>query len=547
MSSTKGTSGFLKKLRLLFHIKSSDKQGDTNNADLQATEPVKVDGCRSAVVSKQSLKLFAFEKQGDNQPPIPEEDNKPQSSILSNLIPPRRRLRAILGAASDGHLERRPIGAPSQINSSFVISLSIDLDMSPISSECTASTVTFGDSPMAILAPLPNKKAIEVVRKSVMAPPREVMFNSNKVAADVVARSEHPTQLPPSTLLLTMSAATPAQMLRQSWSLRDYQINRRIYRGNVCSVYQATCLYSFHLVALKVYFMPRVPANAHHMLAREIAIHSDLDHPNIIKLYGAFQEADRLVIVQEFAPRRDLYAQIHSGHSSSSRTSRMDSEQAHDLVMSPLLDALAYLHSRGICHRDIKPENLFFDMDWKLKVGDFGVSINIREERAVTRAGTLEYMAPEVLRCPLKLRMEDNKDNVFLSYTTAVDVWAVGVLAYELLTGILPFTKGADLTFAASLGPVAHAAAAAAAAAQHPLPQLQPASGLLAAPGGTSSARGGGSGGDKSPGYPLIALSFPASVPEDARDFILNAMVLDPNARPTIAELLLHRWMRQGL
>ncbi|GIL54034.1 hypothetical protein Vafri_9589 [Volvox africanus] len=156
----------------------------------------------------------------------------------------------------------------------------------------------------------------------------------------------------------------------------------------------------------------------------------------------------------------------------------------------------------------------------------------------------VDYMAPEVLRCPLKSRMEENKDNEFLSYTTAVDVWAVGVLAYELLTGILPFTKGSDLSVAASLGPVAHAAAAAAAAAaQHLHPQLQPAAGLLAAPGGSGS--GSGSGGGKRQGFPLMALSFPASVPEDARDFILKALDIDPDARPTIRDMSLHGWMRR--
>ncbi len=74
-----------------------------------------------------------------------------------------------------------------------------------------------------------------------------------------------------------------------------------------------------------------------------------------------------------------------------------------------------------------------------LKLGDFGLAIDLREEKAVTRAGTLDYMAPEVLRCPFKSRPDENKLNEGLQYGGRVDSWAVGVLTYELLVGYPPF------------------------------------------------------------------------------------------------------------
>jgi serine/threonine protein kinase len=60
------------------------------------------------------------------------------------------------------------------------------------------------------------------------------------------------------------------------------------------------------------------------------------------------------------------------------------------------LCCLQYLHTRGIIHRDIKPENILFSSGMTLKLADFGLAIDLRRERAVTRAGTLDYMAPEV-------------------------------------------------------------------------------------------------------------------------------------------------------
>ncbi|KAG2434206.1 hypothetical protein HXX76_007932 [Chlamydomonas incerta] len=307
---------------------------------------------------------------------------------------------------------------------------------------------------------------------------------------------------PGSSLLLATAANIPPAMRRTHWSLGDYEVTRRIYKGATSAVYQATCLRSGLPVALKVYFLNKVPPNAMHMIAREITIHADVAHKHIAMLYGAFQEEGRLVLVQEYAARGDLYGIYRA------LRRRMTEEQVTELVMVPFLEALSYLHSRGVCHRDVKPENLLYTQDWKLLIADFGVSINLNQERAVTRAGTLDYMAPEVERCPIKYQPQDNKNVPGLAYTTAVDIWATGVLAYELLVGFPPFVTDNN--------------------------------GQLQAPQA-------GAGAEFLAQCTRKTLSFPASMSSAAREFIGWALAEDPQERPTSVELLNHSWLRRAL
>ncbi|KAG2434188.1 hypothetical protein HXX76_007914 [Chlamydomonas incerta] len=302
--------------------------------------------------------------------------------------------------------------------------------------------------------------------------------------------------------LLAVSPALPSAMSRPVWSLEDYTISRRLYKGSSSAVYKATCLHSGVAVALKVYFLNRLPVNVVHMLKREIEIHSQLVHKHVARLYGAFlDDSQRVVLVQEYAARGDLF------HVMQRLGGRMPPEHVAELVLRPFLEALSYLHSRGICHRDIKPENVLFTTDWRLLVADFGVSINLHHERAVTRAGTEGYMAPEVERCPLKADPQENKDKPQLAYSTAVDIWAVGCMAYELMVGFPP---------------------------------------AIARQQDARDAAAGSIGGFVANEMTAAALHFPASIPQPARDFVMAALSADPAERPTAAQLLQHLWLLQA-
>ena len=89
-----------------------------------------------------------------------------------------------------------------------------------------------------------------------------------------------------------------------------------------------------------------------------------------------------------------------------------------------MINALIYLHSNRIIHRDIKPENILVD-NGILKLADFGWSVHSPSMRRKTFCGTLDYLPPEMIT---------NEE-----YTEAVDIWSIGVLAYELCSGRAPF------------------------------------------------------------------------------------------------------------
>ena len=156
------------------------------------------------------------------------------------------------------------------------------------------------------------------------------------------------------------------------------------------TVYKGICKRSRETVVLKSYTLSSICELYQHQIYREVRLHAGLQHENVVKLYAAFKEGDRVVMVQEYADGGDLFSllQKYGG--------RLGEKAAVQMVLEPFLRVLQYLHTRSIVHRDIKPENILFAKEggMTLKLADFGLAIDLREERAVTRAGTLDYMAP---------------------------------------------------------------------------------------------------------------------------------------------------------
>lgn len=227
----------------------------------------------------------------------------------------------------------------------------------------------------------------------------------------------------------------PASMLRPTWRLSDYIIVKRLGASDICTVYRAMCRHSGQRVVLKV-FGTELNDYRRVQVSREVRLHARLQHPNIIRLYASFQDAQRVVMVMECIHGTDLERYMHKHN-----TARMSEALLARVVLPQLLSALEYMHSMSVCHRDIKKENVIMNRLGQVKLCDFGMSIDLSEENAVTRCGTAALMAPEVRACPLKVHATDNKDNVQLAYNCKADVWSVGVMCYGLLLGVLPLEE----------------------------------------------------------------------------------------------------------
>lgn len=278
---------------------------------------------------------------------------------------------------------------------------------------------------------------------------------------------------------------------RRELRLDQFSIQAQLYKGRYSAVYKAKCSFSGHSVAIKTYTKAKLSALNWYQLERELRIHSSLHHPHIVQLYAAFENDDHVYLIEELAENGDLYTMLkmHGKFSESHVTS---------VLLPPLLQTLCHLHSLGIIHRDIKPENILISSQNDILLADFGLSINSKDERPVTRAGTLDYISPEVLRCPQKQLPEENKEKILLGYGSGVDVWAVGILAAELITGTTPFASTTKQETERCIT------------------------------------------------YEDVLFSSTFKVSGMAKDFIKTALIKNPRKRPTISQLLEHPWLLMG-
>ncbi|ORZ15160.1 kinase-like domain-containing protein [Absidia repens] len=141
-----------------------------------------------------------------------------------------------------------------------------------------------------------------------------------------------------------------------------------------------------------------------------------VDYPFLIKLWGTFQDAANLYMVQEYVAGGEIFNLLR-------RSEKFD-EDAARFYASEVLLSIAYLHSNDIIYRDLKPENLLLDNEGHIKITDFGFAKHV-PDITWTLCGTPDYLAPEIIESK--------------GYGKSVDYWSLGILIYEMLAGYPPF------------------------------------------------------------------------------------------------------------
>jgi len=204
----------------------------------------------------------------------------------------------------------------------------------------------------------------------------------------------------------------------RKWKLKDFEVGRPLGKGKFGNVYLARVKDSQFIVALKVLHKSQLAKSGlEHQLRREIEIQCHLRHPHVLKMYDFFYDEKKIYLILEFAPKGEMYKELQK--------QRRFSEQLSATYIAEITDALIHCHEKDIIHRDIKPENLLMGYHGELKIADFGWSVHAPSNNRQTMCGTLDYLPPEMI-----------KSN---TYGPEVDIWTVGILCYEFLTGVPPF------------------------------------------------------------------------------------------------------------
>ena len=209
--------------------------------------------------------------------------------------------------------------------------------------------------------------------------------------------------------------------------LDSYRIEAPVAQSGMATIFRATDLRDNRTVALKV---PHPDMEADPILfdrfRREAGIGERLSHPGVMRVITE-EHRSRPYIVMEWCEGRPLRRMLNEG--------RIPRECAIGITVR-ILETLEYIHANGVVHRDLKPENIIVDTGHGIKIIDFGIASDAASRRLTyanftPTLGTPDYISPELV----KGKRGDGR----------ADIYAVGVMLYEMLTGKLPFSGPSPL------------------------------------------------------------------------------------------------------
>ncbi|HUR32588.1 MAG TPA: protein kinase [Vicinamibacterales bacterium] len=199
-----------------------------------------------------------------------------------------------------------------------------------------------------------------------------------------------------------------------------YRMIARVGRGGMGDVWRADDLILETAVALKL--MHAASASDRGRILREVRLARQITHPAVCRVFDVGEAGETIFFSMELVQGEDLAALLR-------RTGRLTSERVL-AIAHQLCDGLAAAHAEGVLHRDLKPANVLIDQHGRIRITDFGIAVTTSDAGPHAMVGTLGYMAPEQLSGePLSER---------------TDVYALGVLLYELSTGLRHQTSRAE-------------------------------------------------------------------------------------------------------
>lgn len=250
---------------------------------------------------------------------------------------------------------------------------------------------------------IPGKAHSETAKKNIVSNNETVSKSSAMKETKV---NEQRAKISPPNCLATMKTLSVARLIqavttnqnrikevnqtetenKSPWCLADFKVGRPLGTGKFGNTYSAQAIAAKYSVALKVMSKRQISLENMEQVCRAIIIQSKIKSPNILQLYGYFEDASNIYTILEYAREGNLYMRMRN------QPGKRFDEICTAKYVHSISKAVDVLHKWHI-HRNIKPENLFLTDNGELKLADFGLFV--RDSKKMAARGPMSYSAPE--------------------------------------------------------------------------------------------------------------------------------------------------------
>ena len=200
-------------------------------------------------------------------------------------------------------------------------------------------------------------------------------------------------------------------------TIHDYEKKEILGQGSYGLVYKVLNLKDKKYYVLKQIFIGKLKDEEINKIENEKNILKSINHENIVKYIDSFKDNNYFSLIMEYCDNSDLLNYIEN----IKREKKLINPNIIYIIIKDICLGLKEIHDKNLIHRDLKPENIFISQDYKIKIGDFGISKKlVGTIHAKSCVGTKNYTAPEIINGE--------------KYNNKVDMWSLGCIIYELCT-----------------------------------------------------------------------------------------------------------------